>query len=128
LPFAYDLRLERAVAVAWYRHFDRPDIGEHRLGPGTVAGVTAITARRVVLGVAQMPVHLTLGRSLDDDLRQLAQQPVLAGQLQPLRTDPIHQRTHQLLIEITQLHHRFRVRRLSGLLVDQNFSHSVLLS
>ena len=57
LALAHDLRLKRAVPLAWDRHLGRRDIAQHGFGPGAVAGVGAITAGRVMLGVAPMLAH-----------------------------------------------------------------------
>ena len=44
----------------------RPDLGEHRLGPGAVAGVAAAAAGTVVLVVAEVFGDLRLQRGLQD--------------------------------------------------------------
>lgn len=41
---------------------DRADVGQHRLGPHTVAGVPAVLARQVALFIAQVIGDLTLER------------------------------------------------------------------
>ena len=67
---------------------DRPDLGQHRLGPVPVAGVAAVPPGRVVLVVAEVVGDLALQRGLQHPLGQLRQQPALAGQLQPARAGP----------------------------------------
>jgi hypothetical protein len=110
LPLAHDLRLEAAVAVAGHLDLHRADLGQHRLGPAPVAGVATISARRVVLAVAEVSVQLTFQRCLQHQLRQLRQQAALAGHAQPLGTGPGHQPGHELLI-----YHRARRRRYGRL-------------
>jgi hypothetical protein len=126
LALAHDLWLERAVAVSRDRDLDRPNVGEHAFGPRTVAGVAAVAAGRVMFGVAQVRIHLALGRRLDDRLGQLGQQPVLAGQPQPLRAGPIDKLPDQLLVELVQPHHVVRVGPLVRL-IGNHISHSALL-
>ena len=68
--------------------------GEHqrdtlrRLGPVPITGVAAIAARGVRLAIAEVVIHLAFQGALDHHLGQLAQQPALAGQLQPAGTGP----------------------------------------
>ena len=68
-----DLRIERAVGVPGHLDLDRPDLGEHRLGPGAVARVAAATAGRVVLVIAQVLGHLRVQRGLQHVLGQLVE-------------------------------------------------------
>jgi hypothetical protein len=63
-----------------------------------VAGVTAVPARRVVLGVAQVSVQLALLGAVQHRLGQPTQQPALPGQLQAFRAGPLGKLTDQLLI------------------------------
>jgi hypothetical protein len=90
LALAHDLRLERTGHVPRDPDLDRPDIGEHCLGPGAVAGVPAALADRIMLVVADMVGDLALEGRLQDPLGQLLQQPALTGQPQPVTTGPIH--------------------------------------
>ena len=84
--------------VSRYRELHRPGIGEHRLGPVAIAGIPAIAAFRVMLGIAQVVIQLTFQGALDHHLGQLPQQPALAGQLQPAGAGPLGQLPQQLLI------------------------------
>jgi hypothetical protein len=81
LPLLHHLRLKRRVDVTGHVDLDRADLGQHRLRPHPVAGVGVVPADRIVLVVAQMLGHLFLERSLQDPLRELAQQPVPAHQV-----------------------------------------------
>ena len=49
----------------------------------TVAGVAAIAAGRVVLGVAEMLIHLDLQAGLEDLLGEITEQPSRADQVAP---------------------------------------------
>jgi len=80
-----------------------PGIGEHRLGPVAIAGIPAIAAFRVMLGIAQVVIQLTFQGALDHHLGQAAQQPALAGQLQPAGAGPLGELTQHLLIGRRQL-------------------------
>jgi hypothetical protein len=51
---ADDPRLEAAVPVPGHTDLDRPDIGQHRLGPRAVAGVPAVLAGRVMPVLAEV--------------------------------------------------------------------------
>jgi hypothetical protein len=104
LPFSDDFRLETRVPVPRHRDFHRPRIGEHSLGPVTIAGIAAIAAGRVVLAIAEMIIHLAFQGALDHHLGQPAQQAALAGQLQPAGARPLGKLTQQLLIRRRQLH------------------------
>ena len=55
------------------------------------------------MSVAQVIVELALQRALDDHLGQPAQQPPLAGELQPVGAGPLGQLPQQLLIGRRQL-------------------------
>ena len=103
LPCGDDFRLEAGIPVPRHADLHRPGIGEHGLVPVPVAGIPAITARRVILLIAQVIVELALQRALDDHLGQHAQQPALAGELQPARAGPLGQLAQQLLIGRRQL-------------------------
>ena len=89
LPFGDDFRLEAGIAVPRHRELYRPGLGNHGLGAVAVAGITAIAAFRVVLGIAEVVVQLALQGALDDHLGQPAQQAALAGQPQPARPGPL---------------------------------------
>jgi hypothetical protein len=99
LPLRDDLRFEAAVPVAGHFNLDRPDLGQHRLRPASVAGVSAIPAVRVVLAVAEVIDELALERGLDQPLGQLGQQAALAGQHEALRAGPSDQAIDQLLVD-----------------------------
>ena len=120
LPFSDNLWLEAGIPVPWHGDFHRPGIGKYRLGAMAVAGIAAITARRVVLAIAEMIIHLAFQRALDHHLGQAAQQAALTGQLQPAGPGPLGKLPQQLLISRRQLH------RLRTLTVD-HISHWCLL-
>jgi hypothetical protein len=67
-----------------------------------VAGVAIVAAGRVVSVVAEVVGDLALQRGLDQPLRELGQQPALAGQLQPARTGPPDRPRDQLLVDPVQ--------------------------
>ena len=102
LPLGHDLRLERPVTVAGDLDLDRPDLGQHRLGPAPVAGVPAITARGVVAVVAEVVGELAFQGGLDQPLGQLGEQPALTGQLQPTLAGLAGQPSDQLLVHRVQ--------------------------
>jgi len=79
-----DLWLERAVRIARYLDLDRPDLGEHRLGPDAVTGVAAAPPHRIVLVIAQVLGHLRIQRGLEHVLGQLVEQPIRANQFDSL--------------------------------------------
>jgi hypothetical protein len=85
LPLGDHFRLEAGIAVPGDADFHWPGVGEHGLGAVAVAGIAAVAAFRVVLAVAEVIIQLAFQRALDDHLGQLAEQPALAGQLQPAR-------------------------------------------
>jgi hypothetical protein len=113
LALADDRGLEAGIAVTGHLEFDWADLGQDRLGAMPVAGVAAIPARRVVLGIAQVGVHLALQRALQHQPGHALQQPVRAGQADPLRAGLLHQLCDQLLVD------RIRLcsRQVLGLLV-----------
>ncbi|GGT57234.1 hypothetical protein GCM10010271_71200 [Streptomyces kurssanovii] len=76
-----DLRLEGAVAVARHGYLHRADVGKDRLGACAVAGVATVLARWIVLVIAEVIGDLTFQGGLQQPLRQLLEQPALAGQL-----------------------------------------------
>jgi hypothetical protein len=98
LPLRHDPRLERGIPVAGHLHLHRADVGDHGLGPLPVPGVPAVPPGRVIAGIAQVSVHLTLQGALQHDLRQPAQQPARPGQRQPLRPRPLGELPDHLLI------------------------------
>jgi hypothetical protein len=103
LPFGDDFRLEAGIPVPRHRDIHRACLGEYRLGPVSVTGITAIPAGRVVLGVAEVTVHLTFQGALDHHLGQLPEQAALAGELQPARAGPLRELAQQLLINRRQV-------------------------
>jgi hypothetical protein len=103
LPLLDQLRLKAGVPVPRHVDLDRPDLGQHRLGPRAVARVAATAAGRIMLAVAQMLIQLTLQGGLKHPLRQLGQQPTLTGHLQALSPRPLG-----------QLHDHPLVDRLAG--------------
>jgi ethanolamine ammonia-lyase small subunit len=82
--FLDDLRINGAVGVAGHFDLDRPDLGEHRLGPSAVTRIAAATAHWVVLVIAQVLGHLSIQRGLQHVLRQLVEQPVGPDQFNSL--------------------------------------------
>ena len=68
-----------------------------------VTGITAVTAFRVMLAVAEVVIQLALQGALDDHLGQAAQQPALACQLQPAGAGPLCELAQHLLISCRQL-------------------------
>jgi hypothetical protein len=91
-------RLETGIPVQRHSDFHRPGIGNHRLGAAPVTGIPAVAAFRVVLSVTQVVIQLAFQRALDDHFRQLAEQAVVAGQLQPAGAGPLGELAQQLLI------------------------------
>ncbi len=92
-----DLRLERTLTIPGNVENNRPDLGHHRLRASAVAGISA--GRLLVLLVPKVVGDLTLERGLEDLLRELLQQPALAGQPDPVRLRPVHQLADQLLVQ-----------------------------
>src|SRR5439155_6708840 len=81
-------RLEAGIPVPRHGNLHRPGVGDYRLGPAPVAGIPAVAAFRVMLGVSEVIVQLAFQRALDDHFRQLPEQAALAGQLQPAGAGP----------------------------------------
>jgi hypothetical protein len=98
LALAYGLGFEGAVTVTWHVELDGPDLGQHRLGSGAVAGVAAVAGLRGVLVIAEMLRHLDLQAGLEHPLRQARQQPIRADQIQPFPSSLLDQLRSQLLI------------------------------
>jgi hypothetical protein len=113
LALAHDPGRKRGVAVAWHLQVDRADLGQHRLGPGAVAGVGAVAAGRIAVGIAEVVGELTLKRTLQHQLDHLLQQPVRADQADPPLAGLGDQPRSQLLIDRVQL----GSRRVQGLRV-----------
>src|SRR5215831_7026477 len=76
---------------------------ESSTGPVTIAGIAAITAFRIVPGIAQVIVQLAFQGALDHHLGQPAQQPAFTGQLQPAGAGPLSELAQHLLIGRRQL-------------------------
>lgn len=74
-------RRARCSGVTWYLDLHRPDLGQHRLGPGAVAGVPAPATGRVI---AQMLGHLGFQRGF----QHLLGQPTKTGHPGPTRPTP----------------------------------------
>ena len=83
LPFPHDLRIERRAGVARHIDLHRPDLGQHGLGVGSVAGVPAPASGNVVFFVSEVLVPFRR-RGLRDILRQPVQQSVRAGNVDTL--------------------------------------------
>ena len=84
LPLLHDLRIERRAGVPRHVDLHRPDLGQHGLRAGAVAGVPAPAPGHVVLFVSEVFVHFRFQRGLQDVLRQPVQQPVRADELDAL--------------------------------------------
>jgi hypothetical protein len=67
--------VRKATLVTGHVDLDRPCLGQHRLGPVPVAGVPANPAGRIVCAVAEVSLHLTIQRALDDHLGQPPSSP-----------------------------------------------------
>jgi hypothetical protein len=118
LPLRDDLGFEAAVPFAGDVDLDRPDLGQHRLGPAPVAGVPAVAAGRIMAAVAEVIGELTLQGGLHQPLRELGEQPALTGQLQPAVAGPPDQAVDQLLIDGVE-HIRPGCRRPGRLVAGQ---------
>jgi hypothetical protein len=113
LPLLEELRLKGAGGVAGHPHLDWADVGQHGLGPGAIAAVAVVSPSRIVLVIADVVGDLALQGGLQHPLGQLLQQPVLAGQLQPLVPSPVNQHRNELFVR----HRTRRCLNLLGLLV-----------
>lgn len=91
LTLAHGQRIEAAVTIPRHLDVDRTDLGDHRLGAGTVARVVQVAALDRMLRVAEMFFHLDLQAGLEDLLRQASQQPARADKIDPLRSCLLHQ-------------------------------------
>jgi hypothetical protein len=91
LALADGLRFEGAVTVTRHVELDGPDLGQHRLRPRAVAGVTAVAALGGVLVIAEILRHLDLQAGLEHPLRQARQQPIRADQIQPFPSSLLDQ-------------------------------------
>ena len=98
LTFGEDFRLEAGMPVQRHADIHRAGMGNYRLGPVAVAGIAAVAAFRVILSVGEMVIQLAFQCTLDHDRGQAAQQPALAGQLQPAGAGPSGQLAQHLLI------------------------------
>ena len=98
LSFLHDLRLKRAVAIPGHVDLDRPDLGQHGLGPGAVARVLAVAADRVVLVIAQVLGDLLLQRGLQHRLGQPGQQPAWANKVEAPLLGLVNQPLRDLLL------------------------------
>ena len=58
LPLGDDFRVEAGIPVPRHRDFPRLGLGDYRLGPVAVAGIAAVAAGRVVLGISASEVNL----------------------------------------------------------------------
>jgi hypothetical protein len=85
LPFAHDLRLERAGPIPRHVDLDWAGVlGQHRFRPGAVADIARSGTSRIVLLIAQVLGHLLAQRGLEHRLGQLLEQPVRTSQRQTL--------------------------------------------
>jgi hypothetical protein len=106
LPLADDRRIEGAVPVPGHIDLHRPDLGQHRLGPGAVAGVVPVAPDRVVLVVAEAPGDLLLQGRLEHSLGQPGQESAGADQIDPFEHGLIHQLLSELMpLDLIELHH-----------------------
>ncbi len=124
LPLPDQLRLKAAVAVAGHLDLHRADLGQHRLGPGAVAGVPTPVSGRIVLLVAEVAGDLAFQSGLQHPLRELLQQPALPSQLQTAGLGPVDQLTDQLVVQQVrrQLDRPTRFNRLDR---DDHVTHQV---
>ena len=97
LPLRHDRRGERPIPIPGHLHRHRPHIRDQRLGPPAVTRV-AVTAT-LVPAPAQVSVHLTLQRGLQEPLGQLLQQPTLTQQRHPLTPSLLSQTRHRRVVE-----------------------------
>lgn len=86
-----DLRCERSLAVPRHIDLDRADVRDNRPGPPAVPRVAAVLARGIVPVIAEVVRHLAFEGGLQEPLRQLLEQPAIAGQLQALGLSPGHE-------------------------------------
>jgi hypothetical protein len=98
LTLAHNGRRETALPVAGHLDVHRPDLGDHRLGAGAIARVTAVATHRVVLVIAQVLGHLRLQRGLEHRLGQPSQQATLANQLHTFGAGLLHEFLRELLL------------------------------
>ena len=94
-------RFEAAVTITGHVDVDRADLGDHRLRTGPVTRVGAVAAGRVVLGVAEMLIHLDLQPGLEDLLGEITQQPSRADQIDAFGACSCDELLRDRLIEST---------------------------
>lgn len=101
---------EGAVAVPGCVDPHRTDLGDHRLGPGAVAGVLPIAVLHGVLGVAQVLLQLDLEGGLQQLLPEIAHQAPGANALHAVGPGLLN----QLLGDAAAHRPRLRRRRQPG--------------
>jgi hypothetical protein len=84
LTLLHRFGFERPVTISRHVDLDRADLGDHRLGPGAVAGVVAVAAVGCVLFVADVILHLDFRTGLENLLGQIGQQAARAHQVNPI--------------------------------------------
>src|SRR5579859_4301326 len=105
-----DLRLERPLAISGDVDLDLADLGQHRLRTRAVARVALVAARRRMLRIAEVVLHLHLQRRLQNRLRQIGQQTARTDQLNALAARPLNQLLSDLLVR-RRLHSRGHLLR-----------------
>jgi hypothetical protein len=98
LALAHNGWREGCVPVAGYFDVYWPDLGQHRLGAGAIAGVTTVATHRIVLVIPQVLGHLRLQCGLEHRLHQSPQQTTRTDQLHPLGTGLLHQFLRESLL------------------------------
>jgi hypothetical protein len=117
LTFRHDARAERGVPVAGHVDRHRPDVRDQRLGSLSVTGVAACGTGPFVTTPAEMGVHLTLQRGLQEPLGQLLQQTTLTQQRHTLPTGLLGQTRHRRIVEHPS--QQLRTGRLAGGRIDR---------
>jgi hypothetical protein len=84
LAFLHDLRIERRPGVPRDVDLHRPDLGQHGLRTGAVAGVPAAASGHVVFSVSEVFIHFRLQGGLQNVFRQPVQQPVRTDEVDAL--------------------------------------------
>jgi hypothetical protein len=110
LPLAHDDRVEAGVAISGDLDLDRADLGQHRLGPGSVARVPTITAGRIMTVIAQVLAHILLKGGLQDRLGEQLEHPVRTGQILPAGLPVDGEDLHRRGLDRGPVGHAQRVR------------------
>ncbi len=126
LPILDDLPLERGRGVTRDLDLDQPNVGQHSLGPGRVAGSCRCPTRRHRASRSRGESQSHLPAQTPGPAWSTAAAAHLPGQLQPLRPSPHHQHRDQLFVG----HGRRRPGpgRPHGLHLHEDVSHLTSLS